>query len=627
LWYALNNCRRLPVSSGDEDLAVNALSNHTLVAAPEATTATGAHTAADAIRAVTTWTDLPERRRRDLRAALGVLERASGRPLDLIALEPEAVRDLLGRATAAALRISDGTLRTYRSGLLYILGRLGLIAQRSQPAEGLPPIWSDLLDRLPDRYWRMSLVGCARFCAARSVAPEEVDDAVLQAFAEHLRNSDIRITAWVRARRAGAAWNRAVDTIPGWPPQRIGDVQTRQRRYSLPFNEYPATLQEEIARFAARLGSVTPDGRSSLFTGDGPPVPLRPAAIGAHLAALRLALAALVHSGTVPERVTSLAFLVEHRRTALDWHFMRAGKRPTHTTSAIASVLNIIAKYEIRLTGEALRVVLADLRRAHPPKQREMTGKNANRLRELEDPAREAALLHLPARLMPIDAKLRDDGMHNAGSATRTSREAWLASIAVAIEILLHCPLRLTNLTGLRIGVHLRFSEGRVRRPTHIVVEPDEVKNGTRIEWPLERAIADLIARYISVFRPLIARPGSDWLFPSRDHSDRPRDKTTFSTAITDTIHEHVGVPMNPHLFRAFAGALILAENPHAIDDLRAVLGHRGFETALIHYRAVSARGAAQRLNGIVAGKRAATRSGATAAFTGPHGQRRRRAP
>lgn len=70
---------------------MNALSNHTLVAAPEATTATGAHTAADAIRAVTTWTDLPERRRRDLRAALGVLERASGRPLDLIALEPEAV--------------------------------------------------------------------------------------------------------------------------------------------------------------------------------------------------------------------------------------------------------------------------------------------------------------------------------------------------------------------------------------------------------------------------------------------------------------------------------------------------------------------------------------------------------
>ncbi len=604
---------------------MNAFSTTTQRPPAAATSTVGIPTAADALVAMETWTDLTERRRRDIRAALRLLERASGRPLDLIPITPEAIRDVLGKTTAAALRISEASLRSYRSALRHVLRRLGLLAERSALAADLPPTWRSLLDTLGDRFWRMTLRPFAAFCAGRRVAPEDVDDAVLQAFAEHLRATEIRITAWQRARKVAAAWNRAADGVPGWPSQRLGDVQTRQRRYAPPFSAYAASLQEEIARFAARLGSVTPDGRSSLFTGDGPPVPLRPAAIRAHLTALRLALAALVHSGTVPERVTSLAFLVEHRRTALDWHFMRAGKRPTHTTSAIASVLNIIAKYEIRLTGEALRVVLADLRRAHPPKQREMTGKNANRLRELEDPAREAALLHLPARLMPIDAKLRDDGMHNAGSATRTSREAWLASIAVAIEILLHCPLRLTNLTGLRIGVHLRFSEGRVRRPTHIVVEPDEVKNGTRIEWPLERATADLIARYISVFRPLIARPGSDWLFPSRDHSDRPRDKTTFSTAITDTIHEHVGVPMNPHLFRAFAGALILAENPHAIDDLRAVLGHRGFETALIHYRAVSARGAAQRLNRLVEGKRAATRSGATPAFTGLHGRRGRR--
>ena len=66
---------------------------------------------------------------------------------------------------------------------------------------------------------------------------------------------------------------------------------------------------------------------------------------------------------------------------------------------------------------------------------------------------------------------------------------------------------------------------------------------------------------------------------------------------------------MNPHLFRAFAGALILADNPHAIDDLRAVLGHMGFETAFRHYRALSARGAAERLNRLVEGRRATIRS------------------
>jgi len=130
------------------------------------------------------------------------------------------------------------------------------------------------------------------------------------------------------------------------------------------------------------------------------------------------------------------------------------------------------------------------------------------------------------------------------------------------------------------------------------------VKNGRRIEWPLERSTSDLIATYLRDFRPLVAHPSSDWLLPSRDHADRPRDKSTLGTAITDVIHEHVGVRMNPHLFRAFAGALILEENPHAIDELRDVLGHWGFETALKHYRLVSAKGAAQRLAGLISRKR-----------------------
>jgi integrase len=235
-----------------------------------------------------------------------------------------------------------------------------------------------------------------------------------------------------------------------------------------------------------------------------------------------------------------------------------------------------------------------------------MTPKNTARLRALEDPAVQAALLRLPQRLILLATRMRDGWTDAAGyHPPQPCRAAWLASIAVAVEILTCCPLRIANLVGLRIGVHLQSAGGQRGRFTHLVIEPHETKNGARIEWPLERQTAELLALYVRDFRPLLAPPGTDWVFPSREHADRPRDKASFGTAITHAIHEHVGVPMHPHLFRGFAGGLILNDNPHALDDLRAVLGHRGFETALRHYRAASTRGAAERLNRLVAGRRA----------------------
>jgi hypothetical protein len=49
--------------------------------------------------------------------------------------------------------------------------------------------------------------------------------------------------------------------------------------------------------------------------------------------------------------------------------------------------------------------------------------------------------------------------------------------------------------------------------------------------------------------------------------------------------------------FRCFAAALILEDDPHAIDDIRAILGHDTFETALTYYRRREQRAAAERLS------------------------------
>jgi len=153
-----------------------------------------------------------------------------------------------------------------------------------------------------------------------------------------------------------------------------------------------------------------------------------------HRVALRLALAALVHSGTPPERITDLSLLLteKNRRAIISWHFERAGRRRTDQMAAIGNVMRILGKYHVGLHGAELDELLADLKRARPPKQRHMTAKNASRLRELENPGRCAALVGLPAKLMDIAARRRDGWIDTNGvdRPAWPKRAAWLASLA-----------------------------------------------------------------------------------------------------------------------------------------------------------------------------------------------------
>ncbi len=74
------------------------------------------------------------------------------------------------------------------------------------------------------------------------------------------------------------------------------------------------------------------------------------------------------------------------------------------------------------------------------------------------------------------------------------------------------------------------------------------------------------------------------------------------------------------------AGAQILEETPHAIDDVREVLVHEGFETARRHYRAENAKGAARRFTDLISRKRKLSRrkpSGTHLVPSGPPPRRR----
>jgi integrase len=573
---------------------------------------------------IDTWTDLTASRRRNLRTAVTVLERAAGRDLAAIAFTPETVRGILAATTPATCAVSDYTFKGYRGWIRYVLQRLGLMEDRQRTIGQLAPAWQRLLDGLTnDKTW-IRLKAFIRFCSERGLDPAAVDDKALAAYLELLRQSDIRGTSRTTVRRVAKAWNQATETLPGWPAQYLQAPAAEPRQYSLPFSSYPPSLQDDVEAFRSRLTGG--DGGSLYSESEdddpGPPAPLRPASIRTRLDAVRLLLAGAIHTGTPIDHITSLAVLVERAtaKAVLDWHWRRAGRRTTDHTGVLSDTLRMIAKYHARLPAVELTRLLPVLRKAKPKKRSTMTEKNTAMLRELADPIRRAKILHLPEQLMRMAARERAGGVDARGRerAPHPAEAARLAMVAVAIEIELHAPMRIENLSKLRLGVHLKKLDERRRTYAHIAVQAEETKTTVPFDWPLEKDTAQLLAEYIAIHRPMLPNATGDWLLPSKTRGDAPRTKGGLGKAITAAIHHHVGVRMTVHQFRAFAGALILEENPHALEDLRLILGHSTLATALVYYKAWAPQEAAARFGRLITTKRRQSRLLAEAAFASP---------
>src|SRR5215472_13274360 len=195
-------------------------------------------TLADVISHIGDQKAIPQQRRHNLASAVRTVAKLLGQPPGDIAADPAAIRQRLLPFTAASAGMSKGRWRNLRSLLTAALKLAGVTIVRRRRRGPLPPAWEALLRRI-DRIERFRLSRFASYCSANGIAPEQVDDAVSEAFgALLLRQSLIERPKQVH-REACQAWNRAVETISNWPPMRLRVPQNRCD-YALPLETYPA---------------------------------------------------------------------------------------------------------------------------------------------------------------------------------------------------------------------------------------------------------------------------------------------------------------------------------------------------------------------------------------------------
>jgi len=256
----------------------------------------------------------------------------------------------------------------------------------------------------------------------------------------------------------------------------------------------------------------------------------------------------------------------------LDTYWAKNGETPKAFTIDLACRFVAIAR-ETKCIDDAACERLDQMRRDLEDHRRGgLTDKNTALIRQVLTPGVWGRVVKLPQDLM---------------STARSQQSAPLratitAQLAVAIAILTWAPVRLANLTAIRLGINLIKPDGP--GSNYWLVFPDyDVKNRVKLEYPLDQDLTRLIDEYVHNFRPTLLRGrNDDWLFPGQRGGAKA--SILFSGQITNRIYQATGLRITVHQFRHAAGALILQSRPGEYELVRQLLGHRNVQTTINAY-------------------------------------------
>ena len=533
-------------------------------------------TLADVLERLNAKPELSDRRRRDLASAVRTVARLLRRNPAEVDADLDALRTRFDPIHPVQAGMSAKRLANVKSDLLAAITmtrsvRRIHIRKRPRAAE-----WDAFLATVEVKNQRWSLSRLAKFCSTAGIAPAEMSDAVLESFGDHLRQTQLAKDPDDVVTVTRQTWNGIVERSGADLPML---TRPPSRRFiTRPLTEYPQSFQDDLEAWLRRQSSA------SMFDEEAPPKALRPTSLRNIEASIRQFAHALVEDGCAPETLTCLTDLVksETYKQGLAHFVRRNGGTPPSWLANMAGHLVAIAKYHVKVEATHLGRLRAVKKRIAFDYDG-LTDKNKARLSQFDNRRNLKRLIELPEHLLE---KARSAKHHS-------SRQAVAVMHAVAIEILLACPMRAGNLAHLDIDRHLRWlGAGRDERLA-IFVSGEEVKNGQPIEANLSPDCMRLVKTYLADWHHLLSDEPSTALFPMRNGG--PRRPGHLSREMSRTIFRETGIEMHGHLFRHLAGKLHLDANPGEYETVRRLLGHRKLQTTTNSYAPLNNKRAVDR--------------------------------
>ncbi len=415
-----------------------------------------------------------------------------------------------------------------------------------------------------------------------------VDNGLLT---EILKEFDTRVTPWARgeASRDGMSYESFLALLDKQEADSVSDNKARLRKSVAARAKLPgkASKQERVERREAKLrefGFLLPDDRWSGRT---------TATRRGYIVSLVKALAAS-HEVVV----TSISEILDPEYLSAAVEALAESNGGQRTSGYVASVLKAMKKLAVAYLTSSPEDVedIRALIRFYETGRRGIAPKNKKKLREFTE-HRIQTTIDLSGTVMTginaeIDRRRKVERKKTGILPDRLDAvDVELARDIAAVlahDILLTRAPRSTNVIEARLD-WIAFQEGNAV----LSIPASEVKGrkdgDTGYVVRLGGRASRLMRTYIEKIRPKLVHPGdteNPYLFPRQEGGGFKINAPYrgILRRVTRLLHQHVGVQINPHLYRHLIGWVWLKESMDNLPRVQRLLGHASLQTTVEYY-------------------------------------------
>lgn len=525
-------------------------------------------TYADVLAAIAAASEIRPRVRSNMRSAVNRVAKLASAAGVAAPVAIEEIRSRIGKLRPAQLGFSSkGGLSAFKSNLNRALRLAGFDVMPGRSRTPISAAWAELRSKLVNPTLRIQLSRFMHYCSAQGWAPDEVDDQRFDRFVAEMRERALGSKVERVARDTRKAWERARQTMSGWPNRTIAPAPRSKRFYGLQWDRFTPEFRADVEAFVTRGANA--DDLFGEATGD----PLRARTQMNYREAWRRMASIAVHAGVSPEDIRSLTDLAnpDRAKLILTKVIERLGNRSASHAQLMAVLLLVAGRDHVKLPPDQVRQLEGFCNRTSGHR-RGMADRSYRRLLQFDDARALDRVVMLPSRLMRLAETHGKIDVHSAK----------LARGALAIALLVDTGARSGNIVALDLKRHVIQETDALGGSCRVRIAGDEVKNREPIDATISPATHKLLRRFVDRYRPFYCDAPSDWLFPRRDGSHWSQQQAYQD--IKDLAARHAGVELTPHLTRALVGKIILDERPDAYPVVQQVLGHRSIQTTMSYY-------------------------------------------
>jgi len=462
-----------------------------------------------------------------------------------------------------------------KSLLRRALNLAGNATKRARRDAPLSPLWERLLNVCGDLDVQYRLRPFAGFCTDHDIAPRQVDEVVLDAYAREVHAIGRSRNPTDKIKKVRRCWNKLVDVFPNELAFRAR-TWTNPRQWAQPLTDMPKSFQVELALLKRARSPATFE---EIFRCR----PLKDEkAVKDECATIMRIVAVMLKNGHPLSKFTALSYVVqpEHFEATIRGLKRQTGAKDLRHLGSYVSVIHWLAETWVQLGSGKMRKLKNALKIVGRRKA-EIADSSLDVLDQLDDPVKREKIKKLAETVF---AEFRAKGE----AATRKDTAA--CRNALYWELGLVTGWRPSSRARINVEDDIHWTGRKGREIATLTAPKSSEKKELRRKVELPLTTSQMLRYFIDHPRKLLRVAGDDenpYLFTGRFAGHIGSDHLSHQSAKLVARRTHV-VGATGHKTRHAAVKLHLAENPGDWQTVQEHVGHRDPETTRRFYALVT---------------------------------------